>query len=295
MSVTMRGVVLLRLVPHMAVYSGDHAPNSLAAIRECASADVQRIEIDVHSLADGDFIVSHDRRLEDSTTGEGALGRVTASDVRTARFRDRPDDRPALLSEVIRIARESRLEVQLDLKDWRPLSDERVRVLDDLVAPMRERVIVSSGQEWNLLRLRAVAPEIAVGFDPGFYLAHATADGGTPLPRNRGAYGYLDDHPLAFGRAEETETYLARRFEALILQAPGSREFFLSYQLALMMLGDGFNAASFLHSRGIDANVWTLDYAGPDSVVVLARLRDDGFDRVTTNTAPAWERAMAVR
>jgi glycerophosphoryl diester phosphodiesterase len=288
----MRGVKRLRLVPHMAVYSGDYAPNSLAAIRECVRADVERIEIDIHSLAGSDYIVSHDRRLEDATTGRGAVGRATPDNVRAVRLRDRADGRPALLSEVIEVVHPSPMQIQLDLKDWRPLSVERVRVLDELVAPMRDRIIVSSGQDWNLSLLRAAAPGIAIGFDPGFYIAHPTADAGAPLPRNRGAYGYLDDHPMAIGRAEETAAYLARRFEALILQAPGSREFFLSYHLALMMLADGFNAASFLHARGIDANVWTPDYTGPDAVVVLARLIDAGFDRVTTNTAPEWERAM---
>ena len=156
----------------MAVLSGDAPPNSLAAIRECCAAGVERIEIDIHSLAGPDYIVSHDRRLEDHTTGAGALGRVTPDDVRTSRFRSRPDDRPPLLSEVIAIARDSRTELQLDLKYWRPMSDDRLRALDDLVAPIRERVIVSSGQDWNLVRLHAAAPHITIGFDPGFYVAH---------------------------------------------------------------------------------------------------------------------------
>jgi glycerophosphoryl diester phosphodiesterase len=291
----MRAMSGLRLVCHMAVLSGDAPPNSLAAVRECCEAGAARLEIDIHSLAGPDYIVSHDRRLEDRTTGSGALGRATPDDVRTCRFRSRPGDRPPLLSEVIAIARDSRTELQLDLKDWRPMSDERLRVLDDLIAPIRERVIVSSGQDWNLLRLRAAAPHIAIGFDPGFYIAHPKEDGEAVLPRTCGAYGYLDDHPLAFGRTGEPADYLRERFELLLLQAPGCREYFLSYRLALIMLDDGFNAAEFLHARGVDANVWTPDYDGPDSVAALSRLLDAGYDRVTTNTPLVWQRALAGR
>jgi glycerophosphoryl diester phosphodiesterase len=277
----------------MAVLSGEHPRNSIAAIRECFDANVERIEIDVHSLDGADYIVSHDRRLEERTTGAGAMGRATPEDVRACRFRDRPDDRPPLLSEVVELARSAKTEIQLDLKDWRPMTVGRLRALDDLVAPVRTRIIVSSGQDWNLLRLRAEAPQIAMGFDPGFYLAHPTEDANAVLPRSRGAYGYLDDHPLALGRNVETAAYLRDRFEMLLLQVPGSREFFLSYRLALMMLDDGFNAAAFLHEHAIEANVWTPDYQGPQSVAPVARLLDAGFDRVTTNTPLAWQRAFA--
>jgi glycerophosphoryl diester phosphodiesterase len=290
----MRAMRAVRLVNHMAVLSGDHPRNSIAAIRECFDAGVERIEIDVHSLAGPDYIVSHDRRLDAKTTGTGAIGSATPDDVRACRFRDRRDDRPPLLSEVVALARDCRSEIQLDLKDWRTLSGDRVRALADVVAPIRERVIVSSGQDWNLLRLSELAPSVAIGFDPGWYLAHPTADPGAPLPRTRGAYGYLDDHPLAFGRTGDTTDYLRRRFGLLALQAPGSREYFLSFRLALMMLDDGFNAAVFLHERGIDANVWTPDHDGPDSVRNLRCLLDAGFDRVTTNTPRAWERAFTT-
>jgi glycerophosphoryl diester phosphodiesterase len=291
----MRAVNQLRLVNHMAVLSGSHARNSLAAIRECFDAGVERIEVDVHSLAGDDYIVSHDRRLDDHTSGVGAMGRVTPDDVRASRFINRPDDRPALLSEVVALARDASTEIQLDLKDWRPLTAERVRVLDDLIAPVRDRVIVSSGQDWNLMRLRASAPKIAFGFDPGHYLAHPTEDPSAPLPRTAGAYGYRDDHPLALGRAAETPEYLRERFELLLLQVPGGREFFLNYRFALHMLNDGFNAAECLHERRVDANVWTPDYHGPESVPPIARLLDAGFDRVTTNTPLAWQREFLDR
>jgi hypothetical protein len=110
-----------------------------------------------------------------------------------------------------------------------------------------------------------------------------------------GAYGYRDDHPLAFGRTENVVDYLEQRFEMLLLQAPGGREFFLSYRLVLQMLDDGFNVAEFLHARGVDANVWTPDYDGANSLATLDRLIRSGIDRITTNTLPAWCAAIATQ
>lgn len=277
----------------MGVLSGAHPRNSFAAITECFDAGAERIEIDVHSLAGPDYAVFHDRRLDEHTTGSGSIGRATPAEFRAVRFLERPDERPPLLSDVVAMARDCRTELQLDLKDWRPLSDERLRALSDTVAPVKGRVILSSGQDWNLGRFRNADPELPIGFDPGHYLDHETEGSPNFLPRTMSAYGYRDDHPLAFGRTEEAAEYLEQRFEMLLLQAPGSHEYFLSYRLVLQMLDDGFNAAAFLHDRGIDANVWTLDYTGPESLVMLRQLLDAGFDRVTTNTAPAWARARA--
>ena len=272
----------------MAQLSGTHRRNSLGAIRECFGAVVERIEIDIHSLDGPDYIVFHDRRLDEQTTGAGSIGKATPADIRALSFRDDPDNRPPLLSEVIALALEAQTEVQLDLKDWRPLSEPRLRALIDVVRPAGERIIISTGQDWNLRRLHRAAPGVPIGFDPGHYLDHAIE--GTPffLPRTLGAYGYRDDHPLAIGRTEAVGDYLRERWEQIVLMAPGSREFFVSYRLALQMLEDDFNVADFLHERGIDANVWTPDWQGAESLALLGRLVAAGIDRITTNTARAW-------
>jgi glycerophosphoryl diester phosphodiesterase len=173
------------------------------------------------------------------------------------------------------------------------LIDSRLRALIDVVAPIKERVIVSTGQDWNLRRLHRADPTLAFGFDPAHYLDHAVEEQPVFLPRTMGAYGYRDDHPLAYGRTEETADYLRERFELLVMHAPGAREWFINYRLALQMLGDGFNAAQWLHERNIGANVWTLDYGDEDSLTALQRITTAGFDRVTTNTLPAWQRALA--
>ncbi|MDE3095870.1 MAG: hypothetical protein KGK07_07705 [Chloroflexota bacterium] len=282
------------LVAHMGVLSGAHRPNTIAAIRECFEQGVGRIEIDVHSLDGGDFIVTHARRLEHETTGRGPVGRATPDDVRAARFLHDAGDRPPLLSEVAAMAAGCETELQLDLKDWRPPAPERIEALLRAVGPVHERVIVSSGQDWNLRRLLAAAPSLAVGFDPGLYLDVLPPGEPAFLPRTEGAYGYRDDHPLALGRTLEPAAYLRERMEALATQVPASREWFLRYGLVLRMRDDGFDAVAWLRNRGIDANVWTLDYDGEAAMRAFERLAAAGVARVTTNTTPAWTRALSA-
>lgn len=279
-------------VCHMASLSGRQRPNSRAALRESFDAGVARVEIDVHSLDGPDYIVSHERRLERETSGTGSIGAATPDAVRTLRFLDDADERPMLLSEVVEMARPCATEVQLDLKDWRPLSDSRARALIDVVAPIADRVIVSSMQDWNLRRLHRADPTLAVGFDPGHYLDYAVEERPVFLPRTMGAYGYRDDHPMAVGQTEAAADYLRERMEMLVLQSPGAREMFLNFRLLLQMLGDGFNAAAWLHERAIDLTAWTPDYRGPDSLRPIERLIAAGVDRITTNTAPAWVEAF---
>jgi glycerophosphoryl diester phosphodiesterase len=283
------------LVCHAAVLSGKHARNSIEAIRECFEAGVARIEIDVHSLVGHDYVVYHDRRFESETTGSGSAGAATPDGVRGLQFKHHPGGRPPLLSEVIELARGFDTELQLDWKDLRLMSGERLRALIDTVAPLRDRIIVSAPQDWNLRRLHAADAEFPLGFDPGHYLDYAIEGQAVFLPRNLGAYGYRDDHPMGLARAEATADYLAARMEMLLLQAPGSREFFLNFRLVLQMLEDGFNVAEWLHARGIGANVWTADCHGPESVRWIERLVAAGVERITTNTAPAWLDAIAGR
>lgn len=280
------------LVCHTAIYSGTHPRNSLAGVAECFERNAARVEIDIHSLDGDDYGVYHERRLEADTTGNGPIGRMTPDDLRATRFLSHPDDRPPLLSEVIEMGRRCDSEIQLDLKDWRLLSEERLETLAKIVAPMLDRVIVSTGQDWNLARLHRAHPEVPYGFDPGLYFDHAIEGTEVYLPRNMGAYGYRDDNPMAFGRTEEPRDYLVQRFEMLAMQAPHAREWFLSYRLVLQMLDDGFDVVEWLHAREIAANVWTLDHRGEQSLSTFRRLAGIGIDRVTTNTPVAWEQAL---
>ncbi|TAK63332.1 MAG: hypothetical protein EPO22_06655 [Dehalococcoidia bacterium] len=286
-----RGGRSAQLVCHMGVLSGKHARNSFEAIVECFDANAGRIEIDIHSLDGDDYAVYHDQRFENETTHTGVVGWATPDEVRSMRFLERPG-RPPLLSEVVDLARGCDTELQLDWKDLRLVPPARLRALAEVVAPIRERIIVSAPQDWNLRRLRAAAPEVPQGFDPGHYIDHTIEQHAVVLPRQMGAYGYRDDHPMAFGRGNPVVDYLESRMEGLSLQAPGAREYFLNFRLVLQMLGDGFNPVAWLHERGIGANAWTADYPVA-TIPMIERLIEAGIERITTNTAPAWVEAFS--
>jgi glycerophosphoryl diester phosphodiesterase len=276
------------LTCHRALLSGAHRENSRAAIRECLDAGVNRIEIDVHSLDGDDFIVTHARRLEHETDGTGGLAATTPDAVRALHFKHDPSDRPPLLSEVVAMARGGKTQIQLDLKDWRPMPPERIALLFELVAPVHDRIIISAGEDWNLSRLHAANPSTGIGFDPGHYFDEPSEASEVFLPRTAGAYGYRDEHPLALGRVQDIAPYLEERFAILRMQAPMACEFFLSYSLILRMLDDGFDVVAYLHARGVEVTAWTLDLRGDHQRAAFERLAAIGVDRVTTNTPRAW-------
>ncbi len=289
-----RGGRTAALTCHVGMLSGQHRRNSRAAVRECLEAAAARVEIDIHSLDGPDYVVSHERRLEHETTGRGSIGSATPQTVRDVRFPGDADDRPALLSEIVEMTRGSHTQLQLDLKDWRPLRDDRLRVLFDLIAPIKRQIIITAGEDWNLRLLHRADAELAIGFDPGRYIGRSH-DGETDfLPRTRGAYGYFDDHPLAIGRTETPADYLRARIEALACQCPASREMFLDHRFLLQMLDDGFNPAEWLHEHGSEVTAWTVDYTSAESIGVAERLIAAGVDRITTNTPLAWVDAFTA-
>jgi glycerophosphoryl diester phosphodiesterase len=261
-------------------------------MEECLRASATRIEIDVHSMADGEYLVCHANRLEEATTSRGAVGRLTRHEALELRRNDDAGSRPPLLSEVIALAQHYEAELQLDLKDWRPLTPHRIDALVALVAPLGERVLVSSGQDWNLRAIARRAPRLRLGFDPNHYFASGDPRE-TPLPTRLGAHGYRDDHPLAIGRAQPLADYLRERIDVMAAQCPFAAEWFINYRLLLQAEADGVPMAELLHERGVAVNAWTLDYDGEASLGKLRRLAATGIDRITTNTARQLVEALA--
>ena len=226
----MRGVIerggrTVRLTAHKAILSGKHHGNTIGRrtrVHRCRRP------------------AARDRRPFARRGRLRCLPRATARDTRrTARapsarrrlmtcapcdFLHDPSIVRHSLSEVVEAARGSNTELQLDLKDWRPMHDDRIAILLDVIAPVHEQVIVSTGQDWNLRKLHEADPELALGFDPGHYIDHAIEGSPVFLPRAMGAYGYRDDHPMAFGKTEPVVDYLVRAVElAACCRHPGRR------------------------------------------------------------------------
>jgi glycerophosphoryl diester phosphodiesterase len=276
---------------HGGLLAGSGPQNALAGIEECLRAGASRIEIDVHSLADGEYLVCHANRLEKVTTSSGPVGQITRAEVLQLRGKH-GHARPPLLSEVVELAGPYTSELQLDLNDRGPLTEERVRGLAEIVEPIGKRAIVSSGRDWNLRAIAREAPEVPLGFDPDQYFdARRWLSAG--LPARRGAYGYRDDHPLAAERTQSVETYVRERFDILLAQVPTARELFINYRLLLQLESDGVLLPEFLHQRGVAVSAWTLDFDGERSLQTLRKLAGTGVERVTTNTARQFIEALS--
>jgi glycerophosphoryl diester phosphodiesterase len=295
----MAGVTTLPIRPpiivhHMAALDGSpHPPNSLEAIHACLDAGAAVIEIDATALAEGDYLLVHDPLLEAETTGAGEVGACTPAQSRDLRFvvNDIPTNtRVPQLSEVVAalMAHPHPARLQIDFKNMIPFADdEPLRRLIALIEPLGERVIVSSGADWQLRKLRRLAPCLDLGFDVQFYIDWQPA--GEPrdpreYPKTLGAYGYYDDHPLASQRFWPTADYLRDRCGALIGLVPRASTFYISHTLIAQSLDDGFNWAEMLHEFGIQLDAWTMDAGNAAAERNASRLLHAGVDLFTTNT-----------
>lgn len=253
-------------------------PNTLAGIDAALAAGATRIEIDVRPLRDRDFLLYHDRALPG-----GRAIRETAADDGMA------EGLPKLSQAVQRLA-DNGATLQIDLKEETPLGEEMVERLLRLIAPLGGRVVVGSMIDWNLRALRAAAPQLALGFDPLIYFHHwEERPDDVPFPRQRGVYGYWDDHPLAALPLLPLAEYLGVRFEAFAAAVAQLDEIMLHWPTLLRALEDGLDVVGFFHARKVKVLAWTLD-AGTAAEHHLPRLAAAGVDAIVTNTAPEFGR-----
>jgi glycerophosphoryl diester phosphodiesterase len=284
----------VQLKVHRGLWSGDFPENSLPAIEECYREAVARTEIDLHMLRDADFLVLHDPEVDGSTTGTGAVTDLTRQDSQSLRLRFDGGisvERPPLFSEVVALigAQPYPTLLELDLPAFQPLPWPRAEWLARVVEPVRDRVVFN-GADWNLRRLLQVDPTLPVSFDPGAYLDWVPeGDPEEPeLALPRGAYGYLDAHPLARARLTPVADYLADRLGGISRLVPGAREAHVRLSLFERMLDDGVDdAADLFHRQGLLLDVWTLNAGTPRWQERLARVLAAGVDVVTTDTPRA--------
>jgi glycerophosphoryl diester phosphodiesterase len=279
----------------MAALEGTFPPNSLEAVQACLEADAAFIEVDITALREGDYLLVHDPELESETTGQGEVGKCTPEQARDL-FLKLPETgeatsfRPALLSDVVRALLDvpNGARLQLDFKNVLPFADdEPLRRLVNLIKPLGDRVIVSTGADWQLRRLRKLADWLELGFDVHFYIDWRQT--GEPIdpripPFKLGAYGYWDDHLVAVQRFWPTADYLAERCEIMARELPGVSTFYIDHKLIAQSLDDGFNWAEALHTFNIRLDAWTMDVTNLVAVANAPRLLAAGVDQFTTNT-----------
>ncbi len=279
-----------------ALDNGSYAfpPNSLETLHASLKAGASFIEIDVMALATDDYLLVHDDTLDAETTGKGAVGDLTRDAARDLFIVDRgvvTAYRPPLLSEVVSLFMEfgGAARLQIDYKNVYPMAnDEPLRRLVEMIEPLDERVIVSTGADWHLRRLRSISGYLDLGFDIGFYLDYRPEPVDPRLPPYRlGDYGYHDDHLLSILRSLPTDMYLAERCEILFSAVPSVSTWYVNHQLIARCLDDGFNMAEWLHKDEIKLDAWTLDADNASAATNAVRLLEAGVDQFTTNTPHA--------
>ena len=279
-------------VHHKAALDGSpYPPNSLEAIRACLDANARFIEIDIKALADGDYLLVHDEVLDVETTGHGPVNACTTSAARQLFIRHAGQATPyhvPLLNEVVDAfsASSAQTQLQLDFKDYVPADDELLFRLINLIEPLGARVIVSSIADWQLRRLRRLAPALTLGFDIQLYLdwTHEAERDLHEPPHVRGVHGYWDDQPHAAFDMWPAAHYLRDRCEGLAGLVPDVHTFYVRHQLLAQSLRDGFNWAAALHQHGILLDAWTMDATNPEAMQNLVAFSEAGVDFITTNT-----------
>lgn len=282
---------------HMGALDGwPHPANTLEAIEASLRENAAVIEIDATALADTDYLLVHDPVLQSETSGAGEVGALPSAAARSLTVKwqgEITEYAVPQLSDVVALFQrvQAASQLQIDFKNAIPFADdEPLERLARIVAPLGERVIVSSGADWQLRRLRRFAPQLRLGFDIMWLLdwsAHAERRDPRELPKAMGAYGYLDDHPVAARKIWPTPVYLENRLEAMLGLVPGVKVFYVRWTFIDQCLRDGFNLPAFLHRHGILIDAWTMDVGKPGVAEAALRLRDAGVDLFKTNTPRA--------
>lgn len=267
----------MEIVWHMARGTREEAANTVAGVAAAARAGAGRIEIDVRPLASGRWVLVHDRQLAD-----GRAVRELGDDAGAAAGLEP-------LAAAVEALRGCDAILQVDLKEEHLLGPVAVAMLLDAIAPRGEDVVVGSMIDWNLRALRRAAPGLRLAFDPLLYLHHwQERPAEVIFPRQLGAYGYWDDHPLATFELLPRVDYLEARFGSFVGAADRLSEVMLHWPTLVRALDEGFDVVSAFHAREVRVVAWTLDDDGPASGATCERLAAAGVDALVSNTARAF-------
>jgi glycerophosphoryl diester phosphodiesterase len=285
---------MTEMILHSANIDHSLPTGSLVALEESLLAGVSHVEVDVIPLPDGDFAMLHDPILEHISEASGEVAQYSSKKIQSFRYKNSPHTL-GTLSQAVKLIERYPLGgfFQLDLKPYAPLTPKSMGDLLRIIEPIHELVMVSSVADWAIRLLKRMSPTLKLGFDPLLYLdlvEDEPREEGIP-PFRVGAYGYLDDHPLATQRWGSLKDYFEARAEALIHQVPSGITWFINAQLLSEANQAGFNWVDFLQKNGNSANAWTLDM---ERVALAQEMVALGVDYITTNQLLEMKKALAV-
>ena len=154
-----------------------HAPeNTLAAFVLAAEMGADGIELDVHLSADGEAVVIHNHTVDATTEGQGRVSDLSLAEIQAldagAWFSPRFAGQRIPTLDAVLAELGQRLRVNIEIKGQRggrarrhPPGQLEATVVAQIEAhQMGERVIVSSFHPDSLRRVRALNPDIPLGF-----------------------------------------------------------------------------------------------------------------------------------
>jgi glycerophosphoryl diester phosphodiesterase len=274
---------MTQIILHAANYDHQVPAGSLAGLEMSLQAGVNRVEVDVIPLLDGDFGLLHDPRLENLSDVSGNVAEQKAGFIQGLKYKD-SEFHLGTLSQAIELLKKYPIDgfLQLDLKPYAPLTPTSLSNLVKWIRPVEHMIMVSSVADWAIRFLHKIAPDLSLGFDPLLYLdvvAEEPREAGIP-PFRVGAFGYLDDHPLAVQRWGKLGEYFVARAEALLQQVPQGVTWFLNAQLLDETMLAGFDWINYLHASGNTVDAWTLDM---DRSELALKMKKSRVDLITTN------------
>lgn len=235
------------------------------------------MELDLRVRGDGGFVVLHDADLKGETSGHGLVRAASGSDIRVLTMKS--GGTPPILSEdlahLMQSAHSQAL-LQFDMKDdLATIGPGGLAHLKRYFAEMGQFMIVSGADLSLIEAIRRELPQVPRGIDPTdklFNLLHRAG----PEAVERELLSYLDG---------PTDPHMV----------------YLSWPLLLAAHASGLDLVALCHSKGRTVDAWTFNLQNRDLGFSseewrqFASLLDLRVDQITTDEAPATERAMQLR
>ena len=292
----------MQIVSHAARTELSSPPNTLAGLQECVEKGLYYIEYDISPLAYGDFLLFHNEKLNDTTNRTGPVFFLTRDDQQNLWYLNKEGTRGARiahLSQLIELLNDEILvrELQLDLKTHAsvPFTDDILKNLLRIIAPVKKRVRISSCADWAIRRLHELDGEVKLGFDPQFFIDVARSDADPYPPFRQNRFTYQDDHPIASYNWQSSHEYLAARAASLWSQGQGADVWYLRYTLLEKSAADGFNWIEFLHNKGIEVCAWTLNITEKNNGIIFSPILKMQPDRISSDTPDSWKSYLEAR
>jgi glycerophosphoryl diester phosphodiesterase len=147
--------------------SSAHAPeNTLAAFRLAADQGAHAIELDAKLSADGQVVVFHDRTVERTTNGKGAIQDLSLAEMKAldagSFFGAQYAGEPIPTLEEVFAEVGQRVLINVELTNYAAPFDSLVPRVADLVRNfhLEERIVFSSFHPYNLYRAAQLLPEV---------------------------------------------------------------------------------------------------------------------------------------